>query len=375
VAQTLPVSLDLNETVGSSVARLRDLFDYDLATLLLLDETDSGWEVARSDGPAATEADLPTKIPAGGLPPPLQRAVSGGFLVEVIDLAAGGGPGLWPAAGSGLYIVLMARESVVGLIALEHRDPRHFDRRDIELLSGYVEPAALAIDNARWFARLRTVGAEEERNRLARDLHDRIGQALAYLAFELDRLIRADERGADLGPDLARLRDEVRRVVAEVRDTLYDLRTDVSETQDILAALRQAGGRLEARAGIRVSVDGEPVGRLPLPQEREMFRIAQEAMVNVERHAEASSISIMWWSDGNAAILEVDDDGTGFPAGQAGRADSYGIVGMRERAASIGATLEIESRPERGTRVRCIRDADGGGRLARPLDPGVTAEP
>ena len=82
------------------------------------------------------------------------------------------------------------------------REPNHFDRRDVELLSGYVEPAALAIDNARWFSRLRTVGAEEERNRLARDLHDRIGQSLAYLAFELDRLIRANERGDDVAPEL-----------------------------------------------------------------------------------------------------------------------------------------------------------------------------
>lgn len=358
VAQTLPASLDLSETIESTVARLRDLFDHDLATLLLFDETDQGWDMARVDGPGATMAELPVKIGAGRLPPPLGRAVAGGFLVQVADLGTSGGPGLWKDAGSGLYVLLSFRGSVVGLIALEHREPHHFDRRDIELLSGYVEPAALALDNARWFARLRTVGAEEERNRLARDLHDRIGQALAYLAFELDRLIRAGQRGDDVGPDLERLRDEVRRVVSEVRDTLYDLRTDVSESQDILAALRLVGRRLEARSGITVTVSGDPSGRLPLPQEREFFRIAQEAVVNVERHAQATTIAINWWSDDHAAILEVSDDGKGFPAGQVGRADSYGIVGMRERAASIGATLEIESLPGTGARVRCVRDED-----------------
>jgi signal transduction histidine kinase len=359
VAQTLPASLDLKETVDSTVTRLHDLFDHDLATLLLFDETDKGWEVSRTDGPAAATVDLPGKIAAGRLPPPLARAVAGGFLVQVSDLTAEGGPGLWPEAGSGLYIVLPARGSVVGLIALEHADRSHFDRRDVELLSGYVEPAALAIDNARWFSRLRTVGAEEERNRLARDLHDRIGQSLAYLAFELDRLIRANERGDDVAADLATLRDDVRRVVSEVRETLYELRTEVTPEQDILTALRLMGDRLGQRSGIEVSVSGDPSGRLPLPQERELFRIAQEAAVNVERHANAEHIAITWWSDGHTAILEVTDDGQGFPAGRAGRADSYGIVGMRERAASVGATLDISSLPGQGTRVRCVRSEDG----------------
>jgi signal transduction histidine kinase len=365
-AQTLPTSLDLDETVESTVTRLRDLFDHDVATLLLLDDTDQGWSLARADGPAAREADLPTKIRYDGLPPPLARAVAGGFLVEAADLSRNG-PGLWPEAGSGLYIVLQARGLTVGLIALEHHDPGHFDRRDIELLSGYVEPAALAIDNARWFSRLRTIGAEEERTRLARELHDRIGQSLAYLAFELDRVVRARDRGEEIGPDLEQLRDDVRRVVSEVRDTLYDLRTEVTETQDILTALGLLGDRVRGRTDMAVTVGGSPSGRLPLPQERELFRIAQEAVVNVERHAKASTIGITWWSDGRAAILEVTDDGQGFPVGRSGRSDSYGLVGMRERAASVGATLSVDSLPGKGTRIRCVLGED----RARQALPGV----
>ncbi|MGH9243640.1 MAG: GAF domain-containing sensor histidine kinase [Acidimicrobiales bacterium] len=356
-AQSLPASLDLDETVESTVTRLRDLISYELATLLLSDETDQGWAIARLDGPASRDVDLPTKVAADALPPPMARAVAGGFLVQVNDLGSSGGPGLWPAARSGLYIALKARGSVGGLIALEDRAPDHFDRRDVELLSGYVEPAALAIDNARWFGRLRTVGAEEERTRLARDLHDRIGQSLAHLAFELDRVVRARQRGDEIGTDLERLRDDVRRVVSEVRDTLSDLRTAVTERQDILAALRLLGERLRNRSGIDVTVTGDPTGRLPLPQERELFRIAQEAVVNVERHAEATTISIAWWSDGHNAILDITDDGQGFAVGD-GRADSYGIVGMRERAASVGATLDIESPSGKGIRVRCVLGED-----------------
>jgi len=80
--------------------------------------------------------------------------------------------------------------------------------------------------------------------------------------------------------------------------------------------------------------------------------------VNVERHSEARAAAVRWRCDGNAAALEIADDGKGFPVGKAGRLDSYGIMGMRERASSIGATLEIHSEPDRGTVIRCFLPAD-----------------
>jgi signal transduction histidine kinase len=86
--------------------------------------------------------------------------------------------------------------------------------------------------------------------------------------------------------------------------------------------------------------------------------VAQEAITNVERHAQATQVTITWRSNGREAVLEIADDGIGFPVGSAGRLDSYGILGMRERAASIGATLSFDSQPGKGTRVRCAV-ADG----------------
>ena len=349
VAQSLPVSLDLDETLESTMNRLRDLFDYDAAAILLVDDTDRRWTVVRREG-----THLPAKLTRDELPPPLTRALAAGLLIQEPNLLSRGGPGLAPRMYSGLYAVLPARGTVVGLVSLEHSEADHFTRRDAELLNGFVEPAALAIDNARWFSRLRTVGAEEERGRIARDLHDRIGQSLAYLAFELDRIVKSEQRGDNVAASLENLRNDVRGVVTQVRDTLYDLRTDVSEGQDLVTALQLYLDRVKHRSGINVTLRSEDTGRLPLPQEREMFRIAQEAMVNVERHANASQVSASWWCDGRSAVLEVADDGQGFPLGKAGRLDSYGILGMRERAASIGATLEIDSAPGSGTRIRCV---------------------
>jgi len=350
IAQTLPASLDLNEVLDTTMTRLRGLFDLHAVAILVLDDTDGHWQVTRRE-----HTDLPARLAPSELPEPLRRAVAANRLVEVSDLQQGG-PGISPRSRTGLYAVLAARGQIIGLIAIEHDEPGHYTPRDVELLNGFLEPVALAIDNARWFSRLRTVGADEERTRIARDLHDRIGQSLAYIAFELDRIVSQQERSENVAPALHQLRDDVRGVIREVRETLYDLRTDVSDANDITATMEAFVARFGDRSGLGIELRIEQHGRLPILQERELWRIAQEALVNVERHAAATTVTVRWSSDGHRATLEVEDDGRGFPGGRAGRTDSYGIIGMRERAASIGATFEIVSDEGHGALVRCVLD-------------------
>mgnify|MGYP001290748187 CR=1 FL=1 len=347
VAQSLPASLDMEDVLDTTMGRLRDLFAFDAAVVLVLDETDESWVVARWDGPRPAPSYRTSELPA-----PLVEALAARHPIMIGELLHAGG-GVSAEMVSGLYSALPAREATVGLIALEHRRAGHFELRDQELLNGFVEPAALAIDNARWFARLRTVGADEERTRIARDLHDRIGQSLAYLAFELDRIVKADAHGKAVTTQLERLRNDVRGVIGEVRDTLYDLRTDVTDSKDMAATLQEFLDRVGSRSELSVKLDLDATGRLPLLQERELWRIAQEAVTNVERHAHASRVTVTWRTDGARALLLVADDGVGFPSERAGRLDSYGIVGMRERAASIGASLDIAGTAGQGTVVRC----------------------
>ncbi len=356
VTQTLPASLDLDDVLDTTITRLRGLFEFDSAAILVLDDTDAAWQVVRREN-----VRLPTQLTRADLPPPLRSALASSSVLSSPDLAAAGGPGLSPKASSGLYAVLAARGAVIGLLAVENQAPRAFTNRDVELLRGFVEPVALAIDNARWFGRLRTVGADEERTRIARDLHDRIGQSLAYLAFELDRIVANQGKGDDVGPSLEHLRDDVRSVIREVRDTLYDLRTDVSDRQDMAATLEAHIARVRERSHLEIELFCDRGARLPILQEREMWRIAQEALTNVERHANATRARVLWRCNGVSAALEVTDNGQGFPIGTAGRLDSYGILGMRERASSIGASLELSSQVGRGTRVRAsLIHADDG---------------
>jgi signal transduction histidine kinase len=347
VAQSLPSSFDLDEILDSTVSRVRELVDCQVVAILLGDGTGGPWTISVSEG-----VRLPTELPDIDLPAPARMAISGAAPFGAPHLGGTQGNGLAPTSQSGVYAPLRARDQLVGVLVAEHTGDGHLGAHEARLVEGLMEPAALAIDNARWFARLRTVGAAEERTRIARELHDRIGQSLAYVAFELDRILKRAE-GQTVHDDLERLRADVRSVVGEVRETLYDMRTDVTEARGLVDALEGYLVRVRERARVETSFRHEETARLPVPQEREMWRVAQEAISNVERHARASHLSVRWRCDGTNALLVVTDDGQGFPVGKAGRVDSYGMLGMRERADAIGAVLEFESEQGRGTTVRC----------------------
>jgi signal transduction histidine kinase len=255
-----------------------------------------------------------------------------------------------------VYAPLLARDQLIGLIAGEiHRsdwaqDPEAALLGPIdEVASQLAGPAAVAIDNARWFGRIRSVAADDERVRIARDLHDRIGQSLALLGFEVDRITRTTNDPA-IRSELSTLRSQVTDATQEVREALYDLRTDVSAETNIHEVLQTFLERVAQRSGIETELRSEGGGALPLRVSRELWHIAQEAIVNAERHAQCSHLSVRWRVDGPAAELDITDNGVGFAPGS-GRADSYGLRGLRERAAGIGARVDVRSEIGNGTTV------------------------
>jgi signal transduction histidine kinase len=352
VAQTLPASLDLGDVLDSTLSRLRGLIEHDGAIVLTREEADGAWKVAGQLG-----LSIHGEIPDEQLPVGVLQAARQKRLVR-LPTNPGSGFAVGARSRSGMYVPLLASGRVIGVLGVESRSADTFSDRDVQILRGFVEPVALAIDNALWFARIRTIAADEERTRIARDIHDRIGQSLAYLAVEVDRMIRCDDAAEPNGDNLRRLRDDIRGVVGEVRETLSDLRADVTDNRDFADTVTEFAQRLSDRSGLDVTVEIDAEDRLPILREREMWRIAKEALINVERHAEATSAAVHWRCDGGGALLEVIDDGKGLPArsadGRLGRSDSYGLLGMRERADSVGATLELISKPGEGTTVRCF---------------------
>ena len=239
----------------------------------------------------------------------------------------------------------------MALVALERADGPGFDRRDADVLGGLAEPLALAIDNGRWFDRLRRLGADGERDRLARDLHDRFAQGLAYVNLELDRLSRHPAPG----PQLVELRQQVGGLLGEVRETLRQLRSRVSPTAGLADLLAAELPRFGERTGIATHFPaGRDGPRLPVAVEQELWRITQEALDNVERHSKASALDVTWLCDGRHGCLVLADNGGGFdPAGLiTAAADTSGMTAMRERANAIGARLLVDSQPGGGTWIQ-----------------------
>ena len=340
VAQTLPASLDLVEVVDSIRTRLHSLFDFRAITILVRDGDGDHWHAALAEG-----IRLPETVPTRALPPPIRQAMIRHRPVAVADLLSTDAPGLLPTARSGLYVPLVARGDVAAMLAVEHDFPDRYTADDVALLTELSGPLGLALDNARWFARLRRSGAEAERARIARDLHDRLAQSLAYVAFELERLAERDD-----DRELAGLREIVRDLVTELRETLYQLRADVTPEHDLAEIAGPYLDRLEERTGIHVTWTCDAMRPLPFKVEKEVWRILQEALANVERHSDARHVSVQWSVTPAGALLEVADDGCGFLPDEV-PLDRYGLAGMHERADAAGAVLTIGSSPGNGTRV------------------------
>ncbi len=339
-AQTLPASLDLVEVVDSIRARLRTLLDFRALSLLVRDEDGDHWHAALAEG-----VRLPESIPTSRLPSPMRQAILQRRPVALGSLLSTNRRGLLPTARSGLYVPLVARGDIAAILAVEHDLPAQYSDADVVLLRDLSGPLGLAVDNARWFSRLRRFGAEAERARIARDLHDRLAQSLAYVTFELERLAARQESA-----ELTDLRDVVRGLVAELRETLYQLRADVTPEHDLAEIAAPYLVRFEERTGIRVTWSCSVEHPIPFRVEQDIWRILQEALANAERHAGAASISVRWHVSRTAASLRVADDGRGFVPDQV-PPDRYGLVGMHERADAAGALLTISSRPGHGTEI------------------------
>lgn len=346
LAQSLPASLDLEDALARTSANAQKLLSADGVAIFLYDNIHSAWSCARADGIRVAESVEQRSMPAA-----LNQAIA---TKTIASSAECGDQTFLGDSASGIYSPLIARSALIGAIAIEWITPAGSGLEDVqqrEVLRSLAEPSAIGIDNARLFLRIRGVAASEERSRIARDLHDRIGQSLAYLGFELDRSAKT-VGDPMIGAELKRMRGEVTRVIAEVRETLYDIRTEVSEGNSFVVTLEQFLERVSERASIVIDFRHRVEGSLPPRQEREMWHIAQEAIVNVERHAKARNVWVRWETDGKSALLEIQDDGKGYAASE-GRRDSYGLRGLQERATSIGARAEISSQPGQGTVVRC----------------------
>ena len=347
VARTLPTSLDMREALTTAREQINYAFDASTVCLIVRDDLNGDWVPQITEG-----CSLRPSSAVAELPPTMQEALEATAPILVEDLERSGRIGVNEHSGSGLYTALTARGKIVGLLAVEHSGSGRYSERDRRILEGLSDVLALTVDNARWFRRLRSLGAEEERSRIARDLHDRLGQWLTYISFELERIIGSTDEPEDQ-PELDGLYEDVQTAIDELRETLRQLRSEVTEQAPLATVAEELVARFADRTGIETSFTVNNPGRnLKVPVENELLRILQESLSNIDKHAKAESVKIEWTVADGAGELLITDDGVGFDPEHGIRENAYGLVGMRERADVVGAQLTIESRPDLGTTIR-----------------------
>jgi signal transduction histidine kinase len=256
-------------------------------------------------------------------------------------------------------------EAAHGMLLFGHPDPGYFQQDRIDLLEAMARQVVIALQNARRFQDLGrerdriTELQEETRRGLARDLHDGPIQTMATIAMRasyIRRLLTRDKQAA--AEELRKVEDLARMTTREVRHMLFALRPLLLESQGLVMALLQLGEKTKELSGVDVQVDApeDAAEGLAPGTQSVVFFIAEEAVNNARKHAEAEHIWIRLRRETEAITLEVEDDGVGFNVGavDAGyeQRGSLGMVSMRERSELVGGSLRIDSLEGRGTRLR-----------------------
>jgi signal transduction histidine kinase len=255
-------------------------------------------------------------------------------------------------ARTGIFVPMLLRERAIGVISAhdkESADPRFTDE-DVRLAEAFAARAAVAVDLSERVASdalRRVVGAQElERQRLARELHDETGQALTSILLGLKGIEDA-KSPSDIAAATGQLRELVVTTLQDVRRLAVELRPKALDDFGLVPAIERLVETYREQTGI--VVDLEPrLGdeRLPSEIETTLYRITQEALTNVVKHAHATRVSIVLnRRDGRVAAV-IEDDGRGFADSGS---EGLGLVGMRERIALVGGRLEVESSPGSGT--------------------------
>ncbi|MBI5666821.1 MAG: PAS domain-containing protein [Chloroflexi bacterium] len=255
----------------------------------------------------------------------------------------------------GVPIVL--QDETIGFLNLLSETPDFFNEEDAERLRVFAEPIAIAIQNARLYEQARALAALEERQRLARDLHDAISQTLfstSLIAQSLPRLwARSPERALSQLEEIERL---TRGAQAEMRVLLLELRPDQLLKTTLREQYSQLVKVLQGRKRVKVNLTIEEAVPIPPDIQIALYRITQEALNNIIKHARATEVDIVLSSQNGRVTLTVRDNGQGFDPSQA--ASGLGITSMHERAAKIGADLTVVSQPGSGTTITLTWQGD-----------------
>jgi len=353
VMNVLVTEFDLNRLLQLVATRLRDLLDARAVTIALPHGSSARVEAAAGDdGESYVGLQL---APRSKTMRVLERRRSERVDSMLDDPEVDHESARRLGARASLYVPLVVRDVAMGVIAAHDRqgpDPRFTDD-DVRIAEIFAGRAAVAVELSQRVARdalQRVVTAQElERRRLARELHDETGQALTSILLSLRTVEEAGDEN-ELRAAVGEVRELVRSTLQDVRQLAVELRPKVLDDFGLVAALERLTQSFGEQTGMSVHFQQNwPTSdRLPAEIETALYRIVQESLTNIVKHARATSVSVVLTRKDDSVSVVVEDDGVGFEPHRA-REDGIGLVGMRERVALLGGRLAIESRPGAGT--------------------------
>ena len=257
----------------------------------------------------------------------------------------------------GVAVPIWRQEALIGVFAIFTRDAeRRFTTHDMAMLALFAKHAAIAIENARLYEQSQQAAVTEERNRLAREIHDTLAQGLTGIILQLELVDMAVGEPEEVRKRLNRALELARDSLAEARRSVLDLRAEALEGRSLPQALEKLTRDFGRELNVKATFRGPPTGeRFPARIESGLYRIAQEALGNVRKHAAAKRLTVELRAREDHLWLTVRDDGRGFDPRKVGGprdGSGFGLRGMSERAALLGGELSIESRPGKGTKVQ-----------------------
>lgn len=256
-----------------------------------------------------------------------------------------------------LVLPLVFKGDRIGALELRDRAEAPFSDEDVRLLQPFADAAAVALENARLYEQAHISATLSERNRLARELHDTIAQGLTAVTMQLEAAQRSFERDpARARARLGRAHELARETLEDVRRSVWTLASPLVDGHTLHAALADLAQRFAARTGLAVRYDHSgPVPRLGHTVVTQVLRIAQEALQNVEKHAQATQVRVGSEATPTEVRVWVCDNGIGFdpdrPSVNGAVGNGFGLIGLRERARLARGALHIQSAPGMGTRV------------------------
>jgi two-component system, NarL family, sensor kinase len=358
VAEALNRSLDVRQALERTLALVADRLGLRTGWVWLLDrDTDQFYSAAVRELPPYLQAPVRMTgsrcwciddFRAGDMAP---RNVDVMECSRLRPAVKRNKPELTAGLGYHASVPLYFQDTPLGIMNLAGPEWPELTPAELELLSTIAYQVGIAIERARLAEEATRLARAEERARMAREIHDTLAQGLTAIALNVEGALRQ----LDKRPDQARERLEralamARENLDEARRSVLDLRAAPLAGRPLAEALSALGRAFTSQTGVRVHVRATADGSLPLRVEAELYRIAQEGLTNVRKHAKASEVEIRLEKTHDQATLVLSDNGQGFDARR--RAPGHhGIVGMRERARLLGGRLHVTSGPGHGTRL------------------------